>query len=240
MENYKIMRLSLTIVILFVGYKVFDKPHTNFIHADEINAISNHHGSLENLSLIQHPKADYNLLGYSPDVTTFKPRTSIRLWAGREWPEWKIMYKLFKRFGVVNTRLLREDAQQAARREKAEPSSSESDITGPSRKWRRKKKSSTPGVVMVGQTTGPVQRRLVLSSEESNHDVEEVTLVDLPVVQPIITRNPSTFMGVPEDWELEDLAYPGFRAALDSGFHFDPYLPIDQNKKRVQEWKECR
>lgn len=45
-------------------------------------------------------------------------------------------------------------------------------------------------------------------------------------------------MGVPEDQELEDLAYPGFRAALESGFNFDPNWSVGQNKKRVQEWRD--
>lgn len=45
-------------------------------------------------------------------------------------------------------------------------------------------------------------------------------------------------MGLPKDQDLEDLAYPSFRAALESGFNLDLTLPIDQNKKRVQEWRD--
>ena len=52
--------------------------------------------------------------GYIPDVTSFKPRTSIKLWVSGDWPEWKIRYKLFKRFGVINYRLVKEDAKRKA------------------------------------------------------------------------------------------------------------------------------
>lgn len=134
-------------------------------------------------------------------------------------------------------RLLREDAKPTARHKNREPSSSESDTTGHSKKMRRKKKSSTQTVFVVGQPTRPVQRRLVLGGEEHNTAAEEVTLANLLVAQPIITKNPGTFVGVPEDKEIEDLTYPGFRAILHSGFHFDPQLPIDHNKKRVHEWR---
>lgn len=72
---------------LFAGFKIFDKRKDNFIHADEINVIFNHHVPEENTPLILHPRATHNLLGYSPDVTTLKPRTSIKLWADGEWPE---------------------------------------------------------------------------------------------------------------------------------------------------------
>lgn len=73
--------------------------------------ISNHHVSIEDVHLIWHPMVANNLLGYSPEITTFKPRTSIRLWACEEWPELKVRWKLIKRFGVVNARVLREDAR---------------------------------------------------------------------------------------------------------------------------------
>lgn len=102
----------------FVRFTIFDKPKDNFILTDEINAISNHHGPEENVLLIRHPRAAHNLLGYSPNVTTFKPRTLVELWDGGIWPEWKVMYRLFKNFGIVNAILLRENARQVARRER--------------------------------------------------------------------------------------------------------------------------
>lgn len=104
--------------LFFAGLKVFNKTKDNFIHAEEINAICNHHGPIKNVPLIEHPRPAHNLLGYSLDITTFKPRTSTKLWAGGEWPDWKIRYKLFKRFGIVNARLLREDTWRVARRER--------------------------------------------------------------------------------------------------------------------------
>lgn len=52
-----------------------------------------------------------------------------------------------------------------------------------------------------------------------------------PVAQPIININPGTFVGVLEDQELENLAYPSFRATLEFRFDFEPNLYIDKNKK---------
>lgn len=73
--------------------------------------------------------------------------------------------------------------------------------------------------------------------EESTRAAEEISIDVPPVAQPIISRNSSTFVGVPEDSGLEDLAYLSFRAALDIGFNLDPTISIKQNKKRVHEWR---
>lgn len=50
----------------------------------------------------------------SPDAQSFKPITSVNLWAGGEWTECKVRYKLFKNFRVINARLLRENGKRAA------------------------------------------------------------------------------------------------------------------------------
>lgn len=95
-----------------------------------------------------------------------------------------------------------------------------------------------PITVIVNQPPIPVQRRLIPKAEGPDTAIEDITFANLLIVHPIIIRNPNTFVGLPKDQDLEDLAYPGFRAALESGFNFDLTLPIDQNKKRVQEWRD--
>ena len=92
-----------------------------------------------------------------------------------------------------------------------------------------------PAVVVVGQSARPTRRRILIGEEEEEGRpaAGQVTFFAPAVAQLIIRRNPGTFVGVPEDPELEDLAYPGFRAALDSGFNFDPNLSVEENMRRV-------
>lgn len=101
-------------------------------------------------------------MGYSLDAQSFKPRTSVHLWASGEWPEWKVRYKLFKRFGVVNARLLREDARRPAQRERGEPSMSGG------KKRKRENKLPAPTVVAVDLSDGPTRKRLLLEEEEES------------------------------------------------------------------------
>lgn len=77
----------------------------------------------------------------------------------------------------------------------------------------------------------------MLEEEEPSPAAEKVTVVVPPIAQTFISRNPCTFVGVPKDPGLEYLAYLSFRAALESGFNFYPNLSINQNKKRVQKWR---
>lgn len=106
---------------LFAGFRVFDKSkNVNFIHVEKINAISNHHGPKEKVPLLRHLRAAHNLFGYTPDNQSFKTKTSSKLWAGGRFHEWRVQYKLFKRFGIVNTMLLRENAKRASHRERGE------------------------------------------------------------------------------------------------------------------------
>lgn len=65
---------------LFAGFLVFDKPkNVNFIHADEINVVSNHHGPEEKVRLLRHPRVAQNFLGYIIDNQSFKTMTSSEL-----------------------------------------------------------------------------------------------------------------------------------------------------------------
>lgn len=58
-------------ILLFVGFKVFDKLKNNsLIHGD---------GREENVHLLRHPRAAHNLLDYTPDNQSFKARTSTEL-----------------------------------------------------------------------------------------------------------------------------------------------------------------
>lgn len=80
----------------------------------------NHHGPKEKVPLLRHLRAAHNLFGYTPDNQSFKTKTSSKLWAGGKFHEWRVQYKLFKRFGIVNTMLLRENAKRASHRERGE------------------------------------------------------------------------------------------------------------------------
>lgn len=95
------------------------------------------------------PRVALNLLDYTPDAQSFKPKTSVHLWTGGEWPEWKVRYKLFKKFGVINPRLYRADARRAARHEREEASSSGG------KKRKRASKTPTPIIVVIGQSSRP-------------------------------------------------------------------------------------
>ena len=84
----------------------------------------------------------------------------------------------------------------------------------------------------------PTRRRLLIDEEEEDHSAaEQVIVANPPVAQPVLRHNSSTFVGLPGDPRLEDLAYSGFRAALDSGFDFDLNLSLEANKRRVLEWR---
>lgn len=121
-------------------------------------------------------RAAYNLLGYNPNITTFKPRTLVKLWTGGIWPEWKVRYKLFKKFRIVNAKLLREDARRDARHERKEPS-----ING-GKKRKRASKPPTLTIVVVGRSTGLTRMRLLLEEEEDNGLAAEEVTIDAPPI----------------------------------------------------------
>ena len=95
-------------------------------------------------------------------------------------------------------------------------------------------------MVVVGRSLRPTRKRLLIDEEEEDHPAaKQVTIANPPVAQPVLRHNSGTFVGLSGDPGLEDLAYLGFRAALDSGFDFDPNLSPKANKRKVQEWERA-
>lgn len=183
----------LSIFVFLQGSKFFISPKMNSSMMMKSMPSPTIMASRERPS-IRHPRAAHNLLGYSPNTQSFKPRTSIHLWAEGKWPAWKVMYKLFKNLGIVNARLFRDDARQAALCEMGELSSSGG------KKKKRGKWTPCPAIVVLGQFVRPTRRRLLLEEQEEDTPAAKEVTINFPhVAQPIVSRNPGTFVGVPED-----------------------------------------
>ena len=102
-----------------------------------------------NLPSIWHPRVVHTLLGYTPDTTSFIKRAPAVHWVGGDPPDWPIQYKLFKKFKILNDRVLRKNSLRVVRRAVGKDSS---DSEGGSKKSRRKKKEA-PAVTIVGGYT---------------------------------------------------------------------------------------
>lgn len=79
---------------------------------------------------------------------------------------------------------------------------------------KRGSKQVAPTVVVVGQSSKPTRMRLLVEEEEEEEEggvaAEQISIALSHVAQLVVCQNPGTFMGVPEDPELEDSALSKF------------------------------
>lgn len=81
------------------------------IHADQLNAIA-HHIGLSDGTQLNHPRAAYNLLGYTTDCTSFTKRTTSAQWIEGLALEWPIKYALYKQYIILNREVQTEDEKK--------------------------------------------------------------------------------------------------------------------------------
>ncbi|KAM7490240.1 hypothetical protein LguiA_033161 [Lonicera macranthoides] len=100
-------------LIIFPSFydRLLSMPAWGIVHYEQLNAVACHTGNGDG-SILNHPRAAHNLLGYRPDSTSFLDRTSLGDWIGDQL-EPPALYQLFTRYHILN-RDVRADEERTA------------------------------------------------------------------------------------------------------------------------------